>query len=178
MGNLKDMQQVTLVAENQRGSVGAATWNHDGTGIYFSSEISGDSQIYQLNIASGAIKQITSKGGIMAFPGVNKSELYILKPHQVGLYIYDMQTNKEQMLVESIKSELHRSIHVKPSGIYYASTEGQVKKYDFSSQQTIDIDIGIELMVPVLTVSDDETWFAYPYYNQVENSIYQLSQQK
>jgi len=174
--DLTNNKEVILVAEGQYGSVGAATWSRDGSGIFFTSDISDDNQIYRLDIANGIIKQVTTKGGIMAFPSSDENELYILKHYQGGLVIHNRQTGQEDMLVENIKGELHRSIHVKQSGIYYVSNERQIKKYDFNTQQTIDIDIDTELMVPVLTVSDDEKWFAFPYYNKVENSIYILSQ--
>ena len=173
--DLKDRKQIILIAEDEYGSVGGVSWDHDGGGVYFSSEVSGDGQIYHLDIASKVIKKVTRKGGVMAFPGANEDELYLLKPYQAGLLTFNLITGEEQIIVPEINSALHRSIQVKPSGIYFVTKAGQIKKFDHSLQQTIDINVGAELMVPVLSVSNDERWFAFPYYNKVENSIYLLS---
>ncbi len=173
--DLENGEQIMLISEDQYGSVGGATWDRDGSGIYFSSDVSGDGQIYHLNITSDEIKQVTTKGGIMAFPGSNDDELYFLKPHQTGLLTLNLLTEEEQVAVHEISSDLHRSIQVKASGIYYATKAGQISKYDYSSKQTVNINIGTELMVPVLSVSGDEKWFAFPYYNKIENSIYLLT---
>ena len=166
----------TLIAENTFGSVGGAIWSVDGSGIYFSSDVTGDSQIYYLDINTQNPQQITTKGGVMAFPAHQQGWLYLLKPYHDGLWKFNVENGQEELLLEAIDSGLHRSIHITEEGIYYVSDEDLIHFYRFISQKSIVLDIGMELIVPVLSVSYDEAHLAFPHYDKKETSIFLLSQ--
>lgn len=111
----------------------------------------------------------------MAFPSDESEWLYLLKNYQTGLWKLNTETGEEILIIRDIDSSLHRSINVVNSGIYYVSDQGLIKFYAFVSQTTKTIDVGINLMVPVLSVSHDEKLLAFPHYDKKEASIFLLS---
>ncbi|WP_395374427.1 winged helix-turn-helix domain-containing protein [Marinicella sp. W31] len=173
--DVNDKTTHTVIAKGTFGSVGGSTWNQEGTGVYFSSDISGDNQIYLFDIAKESTQQVTSKGGVMAFSSEDEDWLYLLKSHHDGLWKFNQETGEEILLVEAIDSGMHRSINITDEGVYYVSEKGLINFYRFASQKNTVLNIGMELIVPVLSVSHDEAHLAFPYYDKKETSIFLLS---
>lgn len=94
-----------------------ASWSRDGRSLYFSSNISGDWQIWRLDLQSGISQQHTVKGGIFAREAPDGGLLYV-KALTGGIWLQD-QKGTEQLLVPQLAEVDWGNWLVDEKGIYY-----------------------------------------------------------
>lgn len=94
-----------------------ASWSRDSRSLYFSSNISGDWQIWRLDLQSGISQQHTVKGGIFAREAPDGRLLYV-KALTGGIWIQD-QKGDEQLLVPQLAEVDWGNWLVDEKGIYY-----------------------------------------------------------
>ncbi len=71
--------------------------------ILFSSETSGDWQIWQLHLATGKLSQLTKNGGYSVQGDLASGFLYLSKFNFSGLYRLNLATGEEEGLIEAFK---------------------------------------------------------------------------
>ncbi|CAI3790754.1 winged helix-turn-helix domain-containing protein [Rheinheimera sp. MM224] len=94
-----------------------ASWSRDSRSLYFSSNISGDWQIWRLDLQSGISQQHTVKGGIFAREAPDGRLLYV-KALTGGIWLQD-QKGGEQLLVPQLAEVDWGNWLVDEKGIYY-----------------------------------------------------------
>ncbi len=53
-------------------NAGEPVWAHDGKAIYFSDESRESEEVFEATLASGAVRQVTEKGGVLTLSGIDK----------------------------------------------------------------------------------------------------------
>jgi len=152
------------------GQTGYATWASDKKEIYFSSDVSGEMQIHSLNIESGKISQLTKNGGSIAFSSHAPNELYLLKPHQNGLWKTD-NNNTETLLFEDIEKESYAGVIIRNNIIYYYSTNESIRYYDILSKNGGDIELDKLPDLHRFSMPNDASSFVFYERNITESSI-------
>lgn len=94
-----------------------ASWSRDSRSLYFSSNISGDWQVWRLDLQSGISQQHTVKGGIFAREAPDGRLLYV-KALTGGIWQQD-QKGAEQLLVPQLAEVDWGNWLVDEKGIYY-----------------------------------------------------------
>jgi len=77
-------------------------FSFDGADMYFTSDKSGDWQIWDYNFQTKSTVQITEKGGYQVKVNDTKESLYFTKYRQQGIWKLDSQIGNEEQLVSNI----------------------------------------------------------------------------
>ncbi|MBD1584258.1 winged helix-turn-helix domain-containing protein [Pseudoalteromonas sp. S16_S37] len=80
-------------------SAAFASFSHDGTAFYFSSDMSGDWQLWRYEIDSGAMRQITDKGGYQSIDTASHNQIFFTKYRKPGIWQLDISTKAERLLI-------------------------------------------------------------------------------
>lgn len=79
-----------------------AEWSQDGKTIYFLSERDGPLSVYAMNASGSSVRKIAD-GNIVSQTNISPDEKYFVYAKQVngkyGLYIYDIKSRKERLLI-------------------------------------------------------------------------------
>ncbi len=111
-GEIKD-----LISADDYPDLNMPTWSLDGKKIYFSSRLSGEIQLYLLDLETMQTVQF-SDTGIVALFDVATHGQFVLKAHRPGLW--RISAESEQLVVPNIgTSKFARSIELTSKGIYY-----------------------------------------------------------
>jgi len=93
-------------------------WSRDGHAMYFSSNRTGEPQIWRRDLLTGREQQITQHGGVSGFEAYDGSALYYSKAESPGLWRQRLSGGPE----EQISADLHigylDSFAVTEEGIY------------------------------------------------------------
>ncbi|GJM34217.1 MAG: transcriptional regulator [Saprospiraceae bacterium] len=155
--NGQGLQQLT----NSQADYAAPEWSADGQSLYYSSNTSGDWQLYEHNLITNKVTQLTTEGGFRALPvPQNKELLYFVKYTEDGLWQYNLTTKITQFVAPL--QELHHSINwaLTDQGVYYLSWQKgacYLEYYDVATQQNQAIQL-LENMIagiPSLALSSD-----------------------
>jgi DNA-binding winged helix-turn-helix (wHTH) protein/Tol biopolymer transport system component len=87
--------------------------------IIFSSDITGDWQIWSLDIDSNKSTQLTKNGGYSAQGNIDNGYLYLTKFNHAGLYQINLNTGEEQALISDFKITSWKKWQVRTGTIYY-----------------------------------------------------------
>ena len=115
-------------------------WSRDGHAIYFSSDRTGEWQLWKRDMLTGHEAQITEHGGVSAFESYDDSSLYYSKPESAGIWRQHLAGGPE----ERISTDLHvgylDSFAVTEEGIYMvdgnAMTGTSIVYYDFKTRKS------------------------------------------
>ncbi len=150
-----------------------ASWSKDGESVYYSSDIDGDWQIYELDLTGNSEPiKITDKGGYGP-ELTNMGDLLYYKYHQDGLWLMNMKTKSETKLVSDTNVFAYDGLYSRGSGFYYISvndTGNELKFYDLGTSQNTTV---LAIKNPLLdyTISNDETKILYPKLLNEETEI-------
>jgi len=116
-------------------------WSSDGRWIYFTSDRSGDLQIWKTSTSGGEARQITRHGAFEMFEAPDGKTLFYSKGRGVaGLWRVGTEGGEETTVAELAEAGYWRSWTVTQKGLYYvgraASPPYQIRFYDFSDGQT------------------------------------------
>lgn len=92
--------------------------------IIFSSDISGDWQIWRLDMSSGDLSQITQKGGYSAQGDINDGYLYLTKFNYPGLYRLNLNTGQEDAVLADFPITSWNKWQVRKNTIYFNRDKG------------------------------------------------------
>lgn len=116
-------------------------WSADGRSIYFTSDRSGELQIWKMAEGGGEARQITQQGGFESFESPDGKTLYFSKERGVaGLWSAGTEGGDEKPVTELSEAGYWRSWSVNQNGICYVARSPeppyQIRFYNFSDRQT------------------------------------------
>jgi dipeptidyl aminopeptidase/acylaminoacyl peptidase len=147
----------------------APGWSRDGRWVYFSSNRSGEAEIWRIPSEGGSPVQVTRHGGVASQASWNGRDLYYAKSDAPGVWRMPVEGGDEtRVLGEQINA---MDWSVAQSGLYYAINKETVrwrrKEFvihflDFESGQVSKVFRREGPFDQVtLTVSPDEEWILY-----------------
>jgi Tol biopolymer transport system component len=98
-------------------------WTRDGRSIYFTSNRSGEWQIWKLDLASAQAARITDRGGISALESFDGSTLYYAKREFGGLWRRPLSGGAEVRVTDALHIGYWGAFAVTESGIYFVDSE-------------------------------------------------------
>jgi Tol biopolymer transport system component/DNA-binding winged helix-turn-helix (wHTH) protein len=117
---LNIQMQTASLMEFKEHNVAFPSFSADGGTLYFTSDKSGDWQIWSYNFLDKSIMQITQKGGFQVNADNvddNGGKLYYTKYRQQGLWALDFNTKLETRIVDNISRSAN--FEVCSSSLYY-----------------------------------------------------------
>jgi Tol biopolymer transport system component/DNA-binding winged helix-turn-helix (wHTH) protein len=116
------------------------TWSRDDKSIYFSSNRTGQWQIWKHDLSSGAEVQVTQHGGLSAFESYGGRDLYYVKFRSPGIWRMPIGGGDEQKVTEQPSPWYWGYWDVTETGLYFMDTETSLHPtiafYDFKSRKT------------------------------------------
>jgi Tol biopolymer transport system component/DNA-binding winged helix-turn-helix (wHTH) protein len=138
-------------------------FSNDGNTLYFTSDSSGDWQIWSYQLANGELKQLTLTGGYRAKPAKQTSNLFFTKYQQPGLWSFNVETQVEKKI--NIESERSSNFYVCSDSIIYEqdNKDTVIMSYNFNTQQKRQL-----MSVP------DNARIKFDLVNDCQNIIYSV----
>lgn len=98
-------------------------WSRDGRSIYFTSNRSGEWQLWKLDPASGQKTRITDRGGISAVESYDGTTLYYAKREFGGLWRRSLSGGPEVRVTDALHVSYWGAFAVTKGGIYFLDAE-------------------------------------------------------
>jgi hypothetical protein len=98
-------------------------WTRDGRSIYFTSNRSGDWQLWKLDLASGQKTRITDQGGLSPFESFDGAMLYYSKRESGGIFRRPLAGGPEIRVTDGLHFRYWGAFAVTENGIYYLDSE-------------------------------------------------------
>jgi Tol biopolymer transport system component len=115
-------------------------WSRDGLSIYFSSNRTGEWQIWRRDMATGRETQITQHGGISAFESSDRATLYYANLESGGLWQRPVAGGPEERISDALHLGYWGGFAVTDAGIYLldadAAPRPSIVYYDFKTRKT------------------------------------------
>jgi serine/threonine protein kinase/Tol biopolymer transport system component len=149
----------------------APAWSSDGEWIYFSSNRSGDFQVWRMPAAGGNPVQITQNGGRFSWESPDGKYLYYSRQRHgpstrwCDIYRISLEGGNEELVLED-RQILPPDWTLWNDNIVYQHLAGEkgwlIDMYDLQSGQTNHLaELGFEEPGYCATVSPDGTWIVY-----------------
>lgn len=149
-------------------------WSRDGRSIYFTSNRSGELQIWKLDLASGQKIQITDQGGISGFESHDASALYYTKREFGGLWRRPLSGGPEVRVTDALHLGYWGAFALTDSGIYFLDADSAplpaILFYDFQTGRTrlvVPMQRFFPYAIPTLTASRDGRILFVTYWDAV-----------
>ncbi|MFC0118735.1 winged helix-turn-helix domain-containing protein [Pseudoalteromonas xiamenensis] len=148
---------------------------HDGLKLYFSSDKSGQWEIWSFNLQNGETHQVTTSGGYQVKLAADDTTMYITKYDQTGIWQYDLKTGVENEIIADLARTTQYTLC--DNTLYY---EKQVMTGDVWQYSVIDSDTQLAFTLPRKTqISFDVTpncqKMAFAYQEDLQADIVELS---
>jgi Tol biopolymer transport system component len=148
-----------------------ASWSRDGKWIYFTSNRSGEAQIWKIPVeqgqATGKPFQITKKGGVRAQEAPNGDLLYYAKSDRSGIWKASTGGGEEILVLD-------REIDYRD----WCVADGSIYFYNSKSLQRLELESGEittvlerERLMRNLTVSPDGEWLVWDEQGEVDMQL-------
>lgn len=138
--------------------------------LIFSSDRSGDWQLWLYDIASTALQQLTTQGGYSGI--VHNGQLYYSRYHQAGLWQKDLESGQEQLLLDDFDIVNWLNWQLLNDTIYYFQPQSGIWRYPLENGPA-------ELLLPIgrdfvhhFSVSEHGIYFVRR--NETQGDILQL----
>lgn len=172
-------EKIVHLKKDSYGNSGSAVWSMNAKKIYFYSSVSGDFQIYSLEIDTKKVTQISTRGATVAFTSFNPSIIYLLKSHYNGLWQLNLDTNEETLLFEDINDQSFDGVEITKDRIYYHSAiSNSLRYYDLKSQSSHTIQLQHLPELPQFSLSKNSLNFAFSKSELTESSILLISKEQ
>ena len=114
-------------------------FSNDGKKLYFTSDASGDWQIWSLVLSDKSIEQVTNGGGYQVRPAFDNARLFYTKYRQDGIWAYDLATQSEKQIIN--KSKRWTRFEVCSNAIIYLDNQPRqtLWRYDLRTNQETDL---------------------------------------
>ena len=142
----------------------SASWSRDGSFIYFSSNRSGNWEIWKKPINGDQPSQITFSGGYYGAESYDGKILYFTKPLTDGVWSLDLTTKKEHLLFSQLQAIDWGNWELTKDGIYFLqrsdqNTVSEISFYNFSSADihpVLPLKISVPVNDPSMALSPNE----------------------
>jgi dipeptidyl aminopeptidase/acylaminoacyl peptidase len=94
------------------------SWSRDGASIYFTSNRTGNRQVWKRNLASGQEEQLTRHGGFAAFESYNGKMLYYSRFEGGGIWRVPIGGGPEERITEALHRGYWGYFAVTETGLY------------------------------------------------------------
>jgi Tol biopolymer transport system component len=116
------------------------SWSRDGKSIYFSSNRTGQYELWKKDLGSGRESQVTRHGGFSAFESYDRQDLYYTKFYTSGIWRMPVAGGEEQRITDGPENWYWGAWAITRMGLYYmdvdASPRPTINFYDFSTRRT------------------------------------------
>ncbi len=148
---------------------------HDGLKLYFSSDKSGQWEIWSFNLQNGKTQQVTTSGGYQVKLAADDTTMYITKYDQTGIWQYDLKTGVENEIIADLARTTQYTLC--DNALYY---EKQVMTGDVWQYSVTDNHTQLAFTLPRKTqISFDVTpncqKMAFAYQEDLQADIVELS---
>ncbi len=171
--NIHQQKNTRLLNKSERAYV--ISWADDERFI-FSSDKTGEWQLWLMRLGTGEQTQLTEKGGYSGKLNA-QGNLYFSKLHQEGLWMLDSKSNEERLLIDDFSRVNWMNWELTRQAIYFhkANDRGNgVYRYDLESQHLTQIFPFDERHLNLFAVSPDEQQLAVTLITSSESKIYRL----
>ena len=151
------------------------SWSHDGKWIYFSSDRSGDSQVWRVAVEGGPVAQLTHHGGFSPLESADARFVFYTKIDK-GIWRIPLSGGEEEQVISDSVDGFASAYAPVRSGIYFIRKPGQKSRrllayFSFATGQSRDI---TEIHRPIgygLAVSPDERTILYAQNDQLTSDL-------
>lgn len=159
MINIHERIPVRLT-DTEHNEVGAS-WSSNGQWIYYSSNLTGNWEIWKMSPEEKEPTQVTFNGGMGALESVDGAYLYHSRKETPGLWRLNLRTLEEEQLIEDLMPNDWASWDMSTSGIFYISRrQRSIAFYDFDTgtiSTVYQVNVSVPSMDAALSVSTDGT---------------------
>lgn len=141
--------------------------------IIFSSDVSGDWQIWRFDISSSKLFQITQNGGYSAQGNINDGYLYLTKFNYPGLYRLNLETGKENAVLVDFPITSWNKWQLRNNTIYFNRDKG-VSALDITSNTESVILPHFEGTPSSFSVSFDEQYLQHAIIEESSANIWSI----
>ncbi|MEM8634533.1 MAG: winged helix-turn-helix domain-containing protein [Pseudomonadota bacterium] len=100
-------------------------YGHNQNEIYFSSNASGDWEIWRLDITNNSVFQITTNGGLFARASTDGQSLLYTKYRQDGIWVQQLEgSSPEERLIDELAATNLQQWHIRGDHLYYSRYDG------------------------------------------------------
>ncbi len=153
----------------------APSWSGDSTTVYFSSDRSGEWEVWRVSAEGGRASRVTYAGGYNAFESPDGQALYYTKKGEPGLWRHGVEDEEETLALGALEPSDWGNWAVTNDGIYFIRREPAgptIRFYSFvagwsSPIATLD-DVPEQ---PSLAVSPDGRTLLYTHMDRNESDI-------
>jgi Tol biopolymer transport system component/DNA-binding winged helix-turn-helix (wHTH) protein len=139
--------QHVIVSGNYENNV--PSWSRNGTALYFSSNRTGQWEIWKRTMANGREAQVTHHGGSAAFESYDARDLYYSKFDTGGLWEMPIEGGEEQRIATAPHLGYWGYFAVTEAGIYLLDSEAE------PGPTIMYFDLKTHRIKPVLTLKQD-----------------------
>ena len=157
-----------LIAKDSPISV--ANWGADGEAIIFSSQRSGDWQLWQYNLSSKNLQQLTHDGGYAG--RIWQGKLYFTKFHQDGLWVKELAQDSEQLLLPNVDKINWLNWQIDQNNIYYYQPNEGIFAFNIPSGEYTLAMAEPDLFVRHFSVFNQQIYYALQH--PLQGDIYRI----
>ncbi|GAB4185597.1 MAG: hypothetical protein Tsb002_09500 [Wenzhouxiangellaceae bacterium] len=95
-------------------------WSADGSAIFYASEMSGEWQLWRLQLSDRTHAPVTRNGGFCAAAEESGEYLYLIKYNEPGIWQFNLSNGNERLLVADIPVSLCDALSVRQHKLYYS----------------------------------------------------------
>jgi Tol biopolymer transport system component/DNA-binding winged helix-turn-helix (wHTH) protein len=115
------------------------SWSRDGASIYFSSNRTGNYQVWRRELASGREVQITRNGGFAAFESCDGKMIYYSRLEGGGIWKAPIEGGPEERITETLHRGYWGHFAVTKTGLYLLDADAKpspaISYYNFQTQR-------------------------------------------
>jgi dipeptidyl aminopeptidase/acylaminoacyl peptidase len=118
---------------------GVPSWSRDGKAIYFTSNRSGDWQVWRREISTGKETQLTQHGGFAAFESYDAKTLYYSRFDRGGIWKMPVGGGQEVLVTDSLHLGYWGNFAVTDNGLYLVDADAKggpaIMYHNFQTQR-------------------------------------------